>query len=73
MATIRDQIDMLKNYGDYRASLGTVLRFAGTPGGPVLTDAEAVQKRGEILSILAEESARPREERELDADDGLSM
>lgn len=50
---LQNQFKMLSEYGDYRASLADVIRFAGTEGGPVLTDKEAVEKRTEILATLA--------------------
>ena len=68
--TINSQVSFVMGYGDYRVSMADVLEFAGTPGGPVLTDRELVEKRSEILASLADvpEGAAPRAE-----DDGLSM
>lgn len=68
--TLSEQTRLMMNYGAYRVSLADVLKFAGTPGGPVLTDRELVEKRGDILASLADAPAgtTPRAE-----DDDLSV
>lgn len=63
----------ITEYGDYRVSMADVLAFAGTPGGPVLTDRELVEKRDEILSALAAVPAAQTPELREEDPDGPGM